>query len=102
MKQKYDTQREKLLLDKGIGLIENWNYHFVAYNTKFLGISHDDNYTIDGEKTIDSKPLNEFCYGYDGVHHQLQLLKVYETKKGKKYATIEISNCVYAFWNILE
>ncbi|MCH5159564.1 MAG: hypothetical protein J1F66_01780 [Clostridiales bacterium] len=102
MQIKNDSKKEKILLDKGIGLIEHFNYHFVAYNTKFLGYSQNDNYIIRGENSNNSQLLHEFCYGYDDLHHELHLLKVYQTKQGKKYAAIEISNCVYAFWDILE
>ena len=102
MKIKYDTNAEKRLLNKGIYLIEDFGCHFVAYNTKFLGYSYDDEYAICGESTKDSVVLNEFCFGYDGQHHELHLIHVYQTKRGKKYAAIEISMGVYAFWKIIE
>ena len=102
MKIKYDNAREKRLLDDGIGLIENFGNHFVAYNTKFLGYSYDGEYVIRGKSTKDSIALREFCFGYDGQYNELQLLHVYQMKCGKKYAATEISMCVYAYWDILE
>ena len=102
MEIKYDSKKEKLLLNKGAGLIEHFDCHFVAYNTKFLGYNRQSNCIIDGETTDKSEDLHEFCYGYDATYHELHLLKVYRTKHGKKYAATEISNCVYAFWVIIE
>lgn len=102
MKVKLNAQREVRLLENGIGLIEHLNCNYVAYNTKFLGYNYRGYYVINGESTRDSKSLDEFCYGYDGENHELHLLNIYQTKKGKKYAATEVSMCVYGFWDIIE
>ena len=102
MEKKHNPNREKILLNQGIGLIENYDCRFVAYNTKFLGYSYDGYYVINGKHTKNSKSLNEFCYGYDGKHHELQLLHVYLIDDKIKYATTEVLMGIYAFWNIIE
>ena len=97
-----DKERELRELKIAVGMIETYDGHFVAYNTKFLGYNYDDNYIIRGQSIKNSKSLNEFCFGYDGTYEQLHLLHVYETKSGLKYASIEISMGVYAFWEIID
>ena len=101
MKTKLDYEREKMILDQGIGLIEDFNDHFVAYNTRFLGWNFDGDYVINGENTSNSYSLDEFCFGYD-VNQELHLLHVHQTKKGQKYAATEVSYGTYAFWEIIE
>lgn len=73
---------------------------FVAYNTKFLGVSNSDNFIINGESTKNAKSLSEFCYGYDKIYEELQILNVFETTSGIRFAAAEIAMSVYAFWEI--
>jgi hypothetical protein len=65
-----------------------------------LGTNAEDNFFLDGESAFGAKSLSEFCYGYDGKYSQLQLLHVYETVGGVKFAVAEISNGVYGFWRV--
>lgn len=90
------------LLEIGASNIKNFEEHFVAYNNRYLGFNVCNNFEIKGKSIKGSKYLNEFCYGYDGEYHQLHLLHVYEMIDGTKFATTEISNNVYAFWEILD
>jgi hypothetical protein len=101
MTKNYDTEREIRELEAGISSIKNYGKHFISYNVKYLGHSFSDEYKIGGKSIKGSKTLNEFCYGYDEVHGQLHLLHVYQMLNGVKYAAIEISNNVYAFWEII-
>ena len=101
MAQINEREREIEELKRGLTLIEDFGSRFVQYNTKYLGCSFNDEYIIKGKSTNNSSSLNEFCYGYDGEHHQLHLLHIYQMNCGIKYASIEISMCVYAFWEIL-
>lgn len=101
MEKKDKIKRAINLLEEGLSAIRNFGDFFVAYNTKYLGHRFSDEFIINGKSTKNSKPLNEFCYGYDGEHKQLHLLRVYEMQNGAKYAAIEISMSVYAFWDIL-
>ncbi len=96
----YESKREIMLLERATQIIKNFDRHFVAYNTKFIGISHNDDFRINGYKTKNSKLLNEICFGYDGHYHQLHLLNIYETECGYKFASTEISMGVYAYWEV--
>lgn len=100
MKQS-ERKRAILLLKVGMGKIENFGQEFVPYGTRFLGASYSDEFIINGQSVKQSRPRNEFCYGYDGLYHELQLLHVYETEAGMKYAATEISNGVFAYWEII-
>lgn len=100
MQNDLDKKRAKVLIETGLGLMKDFDEMFVAYNTVFLGESHNDSFVIDGEDTSFSKSRKEFCYGYDLRYHQLQLLHVRETKSGKKFAIAEISMSVFAFWRV--
>ena len=102
MKKTYNANGEKILLSQGIALIEQFNCHFFAYNTKFLGYSYDDNYVIDGKATKNSKSLHEFCYGRDGQHQETHLLSVYQLDDKTKYAATEVSFGVYGYWKIID
>lgn len=89
-----------MLLELGIENIKTYNKKFVAYNTKFLGVSSSDNFIINGESTKNAKSLNEFCYGYDKMYEELHILNVFETTSGIRFAAAEIAMSVYAFWEI--
>ena len=99
---KSSQDRSILLLELGIGKIKSFNMAFKAYNTEFLGSSNTDCYIIDSISSREGKATREFCYGYDGVYHQLQLLDIYELPNGKIFASTEISNGFYAFWRVLK
>lgn len=97
---KNDKHRQLMLLELGIENIKTYNKKFVAYNTKFLGVSSSDNFIINGESTKNAKSLNEFCYGYDKMYEELHILNVFETTSGIRFAAAEIAMSVYAFWEI--
>ena len=97
---KNDKHRQLMLLELGIGNIKTYNKKFVAYNTKFLGVSNPDNFIINGESTKNAKSLNEFCYGYDKMYEELHILNVFETTSGIRFAAAEIAMSIYAFWEI--
>lgn len=96
----YDTKREIDNLERAAGILKNFGGHFVAYNTKFLGTSADDNFRIKGRNTRDAEELDEICFGYDGKYKQLHLLNVYQTKSGLKFASTEIVMGLYAYWSV--
>ena len=96
-----EIQRATRLLEKGVTKITVFGDIFVAYSTRFLGTSPAE-YKIDGKSTKNAKALGEFCYGYDGLYHQLQLMSVYQMTNGKKFASNEIVNGLYAYWEIIE
>lgn len=98
---KNDEQRQINLLELGIGYIKNFGKKFVAYNTKFIGISNSNEYVVNGESTKKANPRSEFCYGYDEAYKELHILDVYETANGKRFAVNEIAISTYAFWEIL-
>ncbi len=100
MQNDLERKRAKVLMETGLGLMNDFDEIFVAYNTVFLGESHNDSFFIDGENTSFSKSRNEFCYGYDLRYNQLQLLHVRETNSGKKFAIAEVSMSVFAFWRV--
>lgn len=97
---KNDKHRQLMLLELGIGNIKTYNKKFVAYNTKFLGVSNSDNFIINGESTKNAKSLNEFYYGYDKMYEELHILNVFETTSGIRFAAAEIAMSIYAFWEI--
>ncbi len=94
---KYDSQNEIRLLERALGNIKNFNDHFVAYNTEFLGTSTNDRFIIKGKNTQDADCLNEICFGYD-MYDQLHLLGVYVTTSGIKFASTELVMGVYGYW----
>jgi len=94
---KYNTQNEIRLLKMAIGNIQDFGDHFVAYNTEFLGTSTNDNFIINGKNTKDAESLDEICFGYD-MYDQLQLLDLYVTSAGTKFASTEIMMGVYGYW----
>jgi len=104
MNSNHENKSAIILLERGIGLIENFEDRFVPYNTKFLGISNDGEFIINGVNTkdVESKTLNEFCFGRDGDYGESHLLHVYQMPNGKKYSIIERSISVYAVWEILD
>lgn len=99
---KRDKERELRELKIAVGMIETYDGHFVAYNTKFLGYSTNDDFYINGKNTYNAKSINEFCFGYDGDYKQLHILHVYELADGTKFASTEIIMGLYAYWEILE
>ena len=100
MKNNSEKQEEIILLELGIGKIKSFDCNFRAYNTEFWGVSHSDSFVIDGENCKKAHEINEFCYDYDGLYHQLHILDVYKLPSGKLFASTEIANGVYAFWCI--
>lgn len=96
----YDTKKEIDNLERAAGILKTYGGHFVAYNTKFLGVSQDDNFRIKGRSTRDAKPLHEICFGYDGNYKELHLLNVYEMKSGLRFAATEIVMGMYAYWSV--
>ncbi len=102
MNKKFDANKVILLLESIIDNIKNFNCKFIAYNTKFLGTSNSEVYKIKGKNTKDSTDINVCCFGYDNIYEDLHILNVYEFYDGKKYAMTEISNGLYAFWDILD
>lgn len=101
MDKDLERKRELQLLEIGVDLVKRSDGKFVAYPTRFLGVSPTDEYIIGGKSTAGAQYLNEFCYGYDGTYHELHLLWVYQMKNGKKYAATELVNNIYAFWEII-
>ena len=96
----YDTKREIDKLELAAGILKDFGGHFVAYNTKFLGVSQNDNFRIKGRSTHDAEELDEICFGYDGKYRQLHLLHVYQMKSGLKFATTEIVMGLNAYWSV--
>lgn len=96
-----NNERAICLLEGAILRIKKFKDIFVAYNTRFLGVSPTDDFIINGEKTEPSVATNEFCFGYDS-NGGLHVLNVYKTKNGVKYAAQEIAWSLYGFWLILE
>ena len=96
----YDSKREIMQLERAATIVKNFDGHFVAYNTKFLGVSSNNDFSIKGHKVKNSRPINEICFEYDGQYHQLHLLNVYETDFGEKFASTELSMGIYAYWEI--
>lgn len=99
--KKSNNERARMLLNTAIGKINNFSDSFVAYNTKFLGLSKDDVFIINGEDVSNSTSTHEFCFGYDS-NGDLQLINVYKTKKGQKYAAQELFWSLYGYWLIEE
>ena len=102
MNKKFDADKVVELLESIIDNIKDFNGKFIAYNTKFLGTSISDVYKIKGKSTKNSTDINVRCFGYDDTYGELHVLDVYEFDNGKKYAMTEISNGIYAFWDILD
>lgn len=100
MKNNLEKQEAIMLLELGIGKIKNFDCIFRAYNTEFIGTSCSDSFVIDGENCKKAHETNEFCYGYDGLYHQLHILDVYKLPSGKLFGATEIANDVSAFWRI--
>ncbi len=98
---KKENERTIRKMEVAISRIKNFKDTFVAYNTRFLGLSPTDNFVINGENTRDDKPINEFCFGYDDDGN-LQILNVFKTKEGVKYAATELLMSLYGYWLILE
>ena len=98
---KYDTQNEIKLLETALGNIQEFDDHFVAYNTEFLGVSANDKFIIKGKDTQEAECLDEFCFGYD-MYDQMHLLDVYITSSGIKFASTEIMMGVYGYWLVTE
>ena len=94
-------ERSVRLLNLGISYIRDFGKKYVPYNLQFLGHSMTDEYIINGESTKHSVSTNEFCYGYD-EYGELQIINVYKTEKGTRYASIERSMSVYVYWRVLE
>lgn len=97
---KYNFKKEKEYLEDAVANIEE-GFHFVAYNTKFLGLSAEENIVIKGKNTENSESLDEVCFGY-GPNGELNLLEVYVMPSGIKYAATELMMGTYGFWLVTE
>ena len=99
--KKIEKERAIALLEKATALIKKYDAQLVDYKTKYLGDSTGD-YIIKGRNTCCGKPTNEFCFGYDGVYHQLHILDVCCFENGLKFAFAKISAESWGFWLILD
>jgi len=97
-----EKNRAIIQFQKGIAKVESLGFKFVPYSTRFVHVGTEHHCVIKGSSTKNGKRINEFCYGRDADYGQTHLLDVYEMPDGIKYAAIERSMGVYAFWEVLD
>lgn len=102
MNEKYDSTRTIHLLETALSKIKNFGEKYIAYNTNFLGVSSSNDYIIRKKSTKNSKSMGEFCFGYEKKYNQMHILEVFQMPDGIKYASTELSNNIYGYWEIIE
>ena len=86
--------------------MDDLDYTQKEYKTVYLGYSSDCKYVIDGVEVGNNDIcLKEYCYGRDDEYAETHKLFVYQASDGKntvRYASCELSFCIYGFWRIIE